>query len=72
MKRRDFSKSMIMMGLGTSALANQKAQAKSTDTDMWEEPAKKLPVRHFDVVVAGGGTAGLFAAIAAGRQGANK
>ena len=32
--------------------------------------ARKLPVRKFDVVVAGGGTAGVVAAIAAARQGA--
>ena len=31
---------------------------------------KRLPVREFDVVVAGGGTAGVVAAIAASRQGA--
>ena len=35
-----------------------------------EEPAKKLPVREFDVVIAGGGTAGVVAALAAARQGA--
>ena len=35
-----------------------------------QEPAKKLPVRRCDVVVAGGGTAGVVAAIAAARQGA--
>ena len=34
-----------------------------------EEPAKKLPVREFDVVIAGGGTAGVVAALAAARQG---
>lgn len=34
------------------------------------EPAKQLPVREFDVVVAGGGTAGVTAALAAARQGA--
>jgi len=34
------------------------------------EPAKKMPVREFDVVVAGGGTAGVVAAIAAAREGA--
>ena len=34
------------------------------------EKAKKLPVRCFDVVVAGGGTAGVVAAIAAARTGA--
>ena len=36
----------------------------------YEEPAKKLPVREFDVVIAGGGTAGVVAAIASARQGA--
>jgi hypothetical protein len=34
------------------------------------EPSRKLPVREFDVVVAGGGTAGVIAAVAAARQGA--
>lgn len=37
---------------------------------LYEEPARKIPVRQFDVVVAGGGTAGVVAAIAAARQGA--
>jgi hypothetical protein len=36
----------------------------------YQEPAKQLPVRECDVVVAGGGTAGIVAAIAAARQGA--
>jgi len=36
----------------------------------YEEAARKLPVREFDVVVAGGGTAGVVAAVAAARQGA--
>lgn len=35
------------------------------------EPAKELPVYRFDVVVAGGGTAGVIAAIAAARTGAS-
>lgn len=35
-----------------------------------EEQARKLPARTFDVVIAGGGTAGVVAAIAAARQGA--
>ena len=38
--------------------------------NFYEEPAKKLPVKSVDVVVAGGGTAGVVAALAAARQGA--
>ncbi len=37
----------------------------------YKETSKKLPVRNYDVVVAGGGTAGVVAALAAARQGAN-
>ena len=36
--------------------------------DYYDEPARKLPVREFDVVIAGGGTAGVVAALAAARQ----
>lgn len=36
----------------------------------YEEQARRLPAREFDVVVAGAGTAGVVAAIAAARQGA--
>ena len=38
--------------------------------DYYEEPVKKLPVNTCDVVVAGGGTAGVVAALAAAREGA--
>ncbi len=36
----------------------------------YEEAARRLPVREFDVVVGGAGTAGVVAAIAAAREGA--
>ncbi|MBN1979553.1 MAG: FAD-dependent oxidoreductase [Anaerolineae bacterium] len=36
----------------------------------YKEPANELPIREFDVAIAGGGTAGVVAAVAAARQGA--
>ncbi|MBD3242861.1 MAG: FAD-dependent oxidoreductase [Chitinivibrionales bacterium] len=36
----------------------------------YEEPVRRVPVREFDVVVAGGGTGGVVAALAAARRGA--
>jgi hypothetical protein len=43
---------------------------KEMKMQFYEEPSKRLPIRECDVVVAGGGTAGVVAAIAAARQGA--
>lgn len=37
---------------------------------IYTEPSRDLPVRECDVVIAGGGTAGVVAAVAAARQGA--
>ena len=51
-------------------LAIPGAAAPAPAGDFYQEPARKLPVRKFDVVVAGGGTAGVVAALAAARQGA--
>lgn len=65
MNRRDFSRRTLALGLssiGTTA----HAQAP----EYYQETARRLPVRKFDVVVAGGGTAGVVAALAAARQGA--
>jgi len=68
MNRRDFNKQMLMLGIGAHAGS---AIAKPVQPgNFYAEPAKKLPVRKFDVVVAGGGTAGVVTAIAAARQGA--
>ena len=72
MNRREFSKNSVLLGVG--ALADfpkgSEARARSQSGDYYEEPAKKLPVRRFDVVVAGAGTGGVVAALAAARQGA--
>jgi hypothetical protein len=72
MNRREFSKRMLMLGLGVHAGCVKANAARTGRQPMnyYEEPARKLPVRKFDVVVAGAGTAGVVAALAAARQGA--
>jgi hypothetical protein len=46
------------------------ASGASPNGEYYQEPARRLPVRKFDVVVAGAGTGGVVAALAAARQGA--
>ncbi len=73
MNRRNFSKTGIYAGLGLASLSGTSVsgQAASQEgTEEYREAAKNLPKRQFDVVVAGGGTAGVIAAIAAARTGA--
>jgi hypothetical protein len=72
MNRREFSKGVLMvgMGVGAGAAAGTPAKAASPGGEYYEEPARKLPVRKFEVVVAGAGTGGVVAALAAARQGA--
>ena len=72
MNRRDFSKHLLVIGGAAHTGCSRAGQggASSRLPDYYEEPAKKLPARKFDVVVAGGGTAGVVAATAAARQGA--
>jgi hypothetical protein len=48
----------------------QTEEPKQSPEGWYEEPAKRLPIRKFDVVIAGGGTAGIVAALAAARTGA--
>jgi hypothetical protein len=64
MDRREFSKKMIIAGVSVRAGAAMggATSAEGPSASYYEEPAKRLPVRSFDVVVAGGGTAGVVAA----------
>jgi hypothetical protein len=72
LNRRKFSKAMLAAGMGVGAgLAHRgHSEVGSQIQGYYEEPAKRLPIREFDVVVAGAGTCGVVAAIAAARQGA--
>ncbi|MEX0323642.1 MAG: FAD-dependent oxidoreductase [Puniceicoccaceae bacterium] len=70
MKRRDFAKLGLLAGVGSITGANTATAGDKVGKGHYLEPARKLPVRDFDVVVAGGGTAGVVAALAAARTGA--
>jgi len=58
MKRRDFHKGVLALGVGAPAgiVTGGSAEAAGADADYYLEQAKRLPVRKFDVVVAGAGT----------------
>ncbi len=71
MNRREFAKSAVLLGVAAQTRFATGAEKKASPSgDFYEEPARKIPVRKFDVVVAGGGTAGVVAALAAARRGA--
>jgi hypothetical protein len=65
--RRHFARLAVGGGLSTGV---KLGSAEDPQPNVYEEPARRLPVRRFDVVVAGGGTAGVVAALAAARTGA--
>jgi hypothetical protein len=67
MNRRDFSKNALIAGMAATILPDPDISVASRGTTA--EDIKNMPVREFDVIVAGGGTAGVVAAIAAGRCG---
>jgi len=66
MNRRQFVKGLI--GVGASGFAGS-LTASEAQGGYYEEPPRRVPVRRFDVVIAGGGTAGVVAALAAARMG---
>jgi hypothetical protein len=70
MNRRDFYRTSGLAGLGLITGTELSASESVLEAGFYIEKSKKLPVRNFDVVVAGGGTAGVICAIAAARQGA--
>ena len=72
MKRREFGKLSLMIGAGalTGCSAAQEKNQQRILEDSFIETGKEIPARTFDVVIAGGGTAGVAAAIAAARTGA--
>ena len=61
MNRREFSKSALLMGMGmgTRAATETLAAGSGPGGEFYEDPPKRLPVRKFDVIVAGAGTGGV-------------
>jgi len=69
MNRRKFTRKALLAGAMLPAAGG--TMAFIDGNPVYEpEDVKKMPVRNFDVVVAGGGTAGAVAAIASARMGA--
>ena len=73
MDRREFSKNALLLGLGGIVARGSLEQtyAQEQPGRFYKEGTKNLPIREVDVIVAGGGTAGVVAALASARHGAN-
>lgn len=69
MDRRRFSRNMLIAGLSVPAV-NLNSFTSAAQNEFYKEESKNLPVKEFDVVIGGGGTAGVVAAIASARHGA--
>jgi hypothetical protein len=69
MNRRKFSRNLLMAGISIPAL-NSGPINQTITVSIKKEEIKNLPVRDFDVIIGGGGTAGAVAAIASARTGA--
>ena len=78
MDPRGFNKNAFLSGLGARAALTEASQAAFEPNDRTDEgdcegrAGRKLPIRRYGVVVAGGGTAGMFSALAIARQGARR
>jgi len=79
MNRREFSKGIMVLGVGaqagvmgcaTGGVLSGGGEGIDPSASTYEEPARTLPATRCDVVVAGAGTAGVVAALAAARTGA--
>jgi hypothetical protein len=69
MNRRNFSRNVIYSSFAIpfSGISSHSELSYSSEI---KDDIQGLPVREFDVVIAGGGTAGVMAAVASARQGA--
>ncbi|HET6446925.1 MAG TPA: hypothetical protein VFI27_20355 [candidate division Zixibacteria bacterium] len=61
MDRRGVSKKSLLIALGAQAVANHPTSSSPGEGEYYDEPPKVLPIRRFDVVVAGGCPGGVFA-----------